>query len=93
LFASGGTLVEAFYQYHMPIKEAPGLKFYVGGGPGAILAPGVSALVFRPMAGLDYKFKGAPLAINFDWRPLLVLIDEASGFEPARFGLGLKYSF
>jgi hypothetical protein len=54
---------------------------------------GGSAVLLRPMSGLDYKLKQAPLAFNFDWRPVLILVDEASVFEPVRFGVGLKYSF
>jgi hypothetical protein len=93
LFASGSSLIQAFYQYHLPIKEAPELKFYFGGGVGFNIVQGGSAFLLRPVSGLDYKLKQAPLVLNFDWRPVLILVDEVSAFEPARFGLGLKYSF
>ena len=92
LFASGSALIQAFYQYHLPIKEAAGLQFYIGGGPGFLVSGG-SAFLLRPMTGLDYKLKQTPLSVNLDWRPVMIFVDEVSDFEPVRFGLGVKYTF
>jgi hypothetical protein len=92
LFSSYATLVQAFYQYHLPIKDVSGLKFYFGGGPGVSFVQGNTSIFVRPMTGLEYKMK-APLALHLDWRPILLWDDEVRFFEPVRFGLGLKYSF
>lgn len=93
LFGSNSTLIQAFYQHHFPVKGAAGLKFYVGGGPGVNLYEGGSTFIIRPMTGLDYKVKDAPIAFNFDWRPGLFLYDGGSEFEAGRFGLGIRYTF
>lgn len=92
LLGSGVSIIQGLYQYHLPIKEVQGLKFYFGGGPGAIFVPGDAAIFLRPTSGLEYKMK-APLVLHFDWRPILILDQEVLDFEPVRFGLGLKYSF
>lgn len=93
LFGGGATLIQAFYQYNAPIKGAPGLQWYLGGGPGINIYDGGSTFMLRPMAGLDYKISGAPIGFNFDWRPALGFYDGGSDFEAGRFGLGIKYIF
>lgn len=94
LFGSHYTNIGAYYQYHFPIKGADGLKAYVGGGPSIGLYSGGSEFLLRPMAGLDYKISGAPIALNFDWRPTIYLGDGGGDtFTPARFGLGIRYTF
>jgi hypothetical protein len=93
LFGGNSTLIQAFYLHHFPVKGASGLHFYLGGGPGANLFNGSTTFIIRPMAGLEYKIQAVPIAFNFDWRPALFLYDRGSDFEPARFGLGIKYTF
>jgi hypothetical protein len=93
LFGGSSTLIQAFYQYHFPVKGTPNLNFYVGGGPGIDLYNYGSTVSIKPMAGLEYKIKEAPLTFNFDWRPTLFLYDGVNEIEPARFGLGIKYTF
>lgn len=94
LLTGGGAMMQAFYQYHLPIKNASGLRVYFGGGPGLYVVPGLASFFsLRPMAGLDYKVKQTPLTLNLDWRPVLLVEDDFSDFEPKKFGLGLKYSF
>ncbi len=100
LFGGNSTIIQAFYQHHFPVKGAPNLNFFVGGGPGINFGgSGVnpydneSAVLLKPMAGLEYKIKEAPLAFNFDWRPTLYLYNGWSEIEPARFGIGIKYTF
>ena len=93
LFERTSTLIQAFYQHHFPVKGAPNLNFYVGGGPGIDLYNYGSTVLIRPMAGLEYKIKEVPLAFNFDWRPMWFLYDGVNEIEPAKFGLGIKYTF
>ncbi len=93
LFGSNATLIQAFFQYHGQVKEAAGLQWYLGGGPGVELYKHGSTFLLRPMAGLDYTFSDLPVALNFDWRPALALYDGGSDFRAGRFGLGFKYIF
>ncbi|SDM28678.1 hypothetical protein SAMN05421813_1098 [Daejeonella rubra] len=91
LFGGNSTLIQAFYQHHFPVIGAPTLNFIVGGGAGIELYNYGSTVLLKPTAGLEYKIKEAPLAFNFDWRPTMFLLDGA--IEPARFGIGIKYTF
>ena len=93
LFGGSSTVIQAFYQYHGQISGAQGLQWYVGGGPGVQLYDGGSTFLLRPMVGLDFKIPGAPIAFAFDWRPAMQFFDGDTDFEPARFGLGIKYTF
>lgn len=93
LFGGNSTFIQAFLQYNTPIKGAEGLDFFAGGGPSLQLYDGGSSFYLVPMAGLDYKIKGAPLAIALDWRPRIYLGDNGSDFSAGRFGLGFRYTF
>jgi hypothetical protein len=42
--------------------------------------------------GLEYRFKGAPLALGVDWRPTFFLVDKTS-FDAGGFGLNIRYVF
>lgn len=87
------------YEYHNPIKGVTGLKWYVGGGghfqyfsfddanvEATTLFGAVGVL------GLEYKFKGIPLAISADWQPVYIF-NENSGFSAENGGIGIKYTF
>ena len=95
LFGGSTTLLQAMYQYHGTITGASGLKWYVGGGPSIQLYDGGSSFYLVPMAGLDLKFGGAPIAASFDWRPRAYLGDNPfiDNFNAGRFGLGFRYTF
>ncbi len=93
LFGDNLTTITGLYQYHGDFKGAAGLKWYLGVGPSFFLYDGGSDIALRPVAGLDYKINGAPLALNFDWRPALIFYENDSQFEAARFGIGFKYTF
>lgn len=93
IFGGNSTIIQGFYQYHGQISGAQGLAWYVGGGPGVQLYDGGSTFLLRPMVGLDFKIPSAPIGFAFDWRPAMQFYDGGSDFEPARFGLGIKYTF
>ncbi|MEI7828847.1 MAG: hypothetical protein WCI31_03710 [Prolixibacteraceae bacterium] len=42
--------------------------------------------------GLEYRFKGAPLALGIDWRPVMVIFDNTS-LNAVEFGLNFRYVF
>ncbi len=93
LFGDDLVGIFAYYQYHKDIDGADGLKWFAGGGPGFLISDDNSAFALRPMAGLDYKIGGAPISLSFDWRPLLGFYSGDTDFEPARFGLGFRFTF
>ncbi len=101
----------ALYQYHKDIKELEGLKWYAGGGihignfsykdefsflegygdfKRNNLYFGLAAV-----AGLEYKFKAAPIAISIDWQPTFLFKNyySNSGFGAEGGGIGIKYTF
>lgn len=95
LFGSGVSILGVEYQYHAPIPNAAGLRWYAGLGPAlAFSKGGGTELLFRPVLGLDYKINNVPLNFGFDWRPYF---STASGvtnrFQAARFGLAFRYAF
>jgi hypothetical protein len=98
LFGGDAVWLGGYYQYHQPVSGASGLKWYLGLGPqlGFIdndyFGDDYTVINLRPMAGLDYKIAGAPIALNFDWRPVAQL-NHGSGFEAARFGVGFRFTF
>lgn len=96
LFGDNTTRLQGFYQYHQSIKGAEGLNWYIGGGPGLnFFKAGKfenTTFLLMPMAGLDFKIPGAPIALDFDWRPT-AFIGDNSDFEPGRFGFGFRFTF
>lgn len=93
------------YEYHGPIAGASGLRWYAGGGGYAgyfsfdddglgDLGDGSSNFTFGAAAvvGLEYKIKGAPLAISADWQPIYI-INGNNGLATDNGGIGLKYTF
>ncbi|MES2063728.1 MAG: hypothetical protein V4456_17510 [Bacteroidota bacterium] len=93
------------YEYHGKIAGAGGLRWYVGGGAYAgyfssdndavnDLNDGSSNFTFgvAGTVGLEYKIKGAPLAISADWQPLYI-INGNSGLATDNGGIGVKYTF
>lgn len=98
-----GFRVTGLYEIHGNIPGAEGLKWYVG--PGAHVGfynntwtkdypdrnSGV-AIGVDGVLGLDYKIKGAPINVSFDWQPSFNLIGY-SYFEGGWGGIGIRYTF
>jgi hypothetical protein len=92
LFGNDITLLEFEYQYHGPVQNAPGLKWYAGFGPGFAFGGGTTDVLLRPLVGLDYKINNVPLNFSFDWRPAFV-VTHGTDFNAARFGLVARFAF
>lgn len=91
MFETNLTVITALYEYHENISGADGLKWFAGGGPSILFFGNGfgSEIALRPIAGLDYKINGVPLAFSFDWRPFIGLGDLSN--EVGAFGLGIRY--
>ncbi len=101
--SSDGFRVTGLYELHYNLGDVEGLKWYVGGGGHlgiwsdswknkyptreAGMALGVDGIL-----GLDYKIKGAPLNLSFDWQPSFNLIGY-NYFEGGWGGLAVRYTF
>ncbi|MEO0066415.1 MAG: hypothetical protein RI983_1741 [Bacteroidota bacterium] len=101
--SNDGFRLTGLYELHFPIEGAEGLQWYVGGGghigvwsdnwksryPGRAdrIAIGVDGIL-----GLDYKIKGAPLNLSFDWQPSFNFIGY-NYFEGGWGGLAIRYTF
>lgn len=101
--SADGFRLTGLYELHFPIEGVEGLQWYVGGG-GHIgiwsdnwksryptrangMAIGVDGVL-----GLDYKIKGAPLNLSFDWQPSFNIIGY-NYFEGGWGGLVVRYTF
>ncbi len=91
-FEDNATIITALYSYHKQFRGARGLRWYVGVGPSIILIKDFDNIfALRPHGGLDFKINGAPIVINFDWRPSIILSDGPEN-QVAAFGLGIQFA-
>lgn len=99
----GGSRLTGLYEVHGNINPVEGLKWYIGGG-GHIGYWNERWVLRNPKSktginigldgvlGVDYKIKGAPINISFDWQPSLNIIGD-SWFEAGWGGLGIRFAF
>jgi len=92
MFESDLTTITALYEYHGNISIATGLKWFAGVGPSFLVyGDGYGTeIAIRPIAGLDYKINGIPLALSLDWRPFLGFGSFLGNYAGA-FGVGIRY--
>ncbi|MBA2248932.1 MAG: hypothetical protein H0W12_01930, partial [Chitinophagaceae bacterium] len=92
LFGNNAIGVEGLYEWHGTISNAPGLKYFVGGG-GLIAFSSKSgnstAFDLRLTGGVDYKIPSAPIdfAVSFD--PFFELAPN----QNTNFALGLAFRY
>lgn len=92
VFGDHFTKLQLMYTYNQGISGARGLDWYVGVGPALGFAKGGDTqFAIVPMAGLEYKINGAPIAFSFDWRPNFWLSNGGDS-NVGRFGFGLKFT-
>ena len=89
----------AAYQYHFPIANIEGFRWFVGGGLTAFNTfskyddyRGFGFALF-PTGGVEYKF-AFPLAVSADLRPTFSIVEpyDEDGFHP-NFGVSARYTF
>ncbi|MEM9076683.1 MAG: hypothetical protein AAGC43_06575 [Bacteroidota bacterium] len=91
-FEQNATIITALYSFHKEILGARGLRWYTGVGPSIIFLDGDNTFSLRPHAGLDFKFDGVPIVLNFDWRPAVILSNSGDN-EVGSFGFGILFAF
>ncbi len=99
-----GSRITGLYEYHGNVtSDAPGLKYYVGGGAHIGFWNDTSkkdyptrdngvAIGVDGVLGLDYKFNGAPINISLDWQPSINLTGYSYN-ELGWGGLAIRYTF
>jgi hypothetical protein len=101
-FWSFGFRLTGLAAYHGPIKGAPGLRWYAGGGAHIgkwntaweSLNPNYTSTSYGidGVLGLDYKFKDLPLNLSLDWQPSYNL-GGYNYLEAGWGGLAIRYTF
>jgi len=90
------VLITGLYEIHNNIQNAPGLRWYYGGGASLGSSKWYDENYFFLSAdgvlGLDYKFTGAPINLALDWRPRLQLVDDVN-FWTGDVGLAIRFTF
>lgn len=102
-FWNYGARFTGLYEFHGDIAGAEGLKWYAG--PGAHIGfwsdrwkndypgrDGGVSIGIDGVAGLDYKFTGAPINIFVDWQPSFNFVGY-NYFEAGWGGAGIRYTF
>ena len=101
-FWERGARLTGLYEFHWDIKNAPGLKWYVGPGVHlgfyndkfgynnkSYVAAGIDGVL-----GLDYKFKMIPLNLSVDWQPTFEFgSNYQNGFGANYGGIAARYTF
>jgi hypothetical protein len=90
-FGNHGVGIDALWDFfYRPVGQS-GLNWYIGAGPSMSIDDdfwlGVSGEI-----GLEYRFKGAPIALGIDYRPTYWFIEE-SEFHEGGFGCNVRYIF
>ncbi|MBS1496251.1 MAG: hypothetical protein JSU03_08530 [Bacteroidetes bacterium] len=95
-FYNYGARITGLYEIHGDIKNAAGLKWYIG--PGAHVGfynskyGGATSVGIDGVLGLDYKFKEAPINLSLDWQPSFEFGNKYNnGFNGNWGGLGIRY--
>ena len=91
-FEKDATIITALYSFHKQFVGARGLRWYTGIGPSIVFLDGDNSFSLRPHAGLDFKFDGVPIVLNFDWRPAVILSNSGDN-EIGSFGFGILFAF
>ncbi|MEI8112412.1 MAG: outer membrane insertion C- signal [Bacteroidia bacterium] len=88
-FGDGGVGVDALWDFIYKPLGVESFNWYLGAGPYLRIDDpfwlGVAGEV-----GLEYKFKGVPIALGLDWRPSVSIIQDTD-FHAGGFGLNIRY--
>jgi len=87
----GGVGIDVLWDFlYRPLGDEA-FNWYVGAGPYTFIGDNFALGVMGEI-GLEYRFKGVPIALGADWRPYFRLIDNTS-FGADGFGLNVRWVF
>jgi hypothetical protein len=90
-FFHGGVGIDALWDFLYKPLGGEAFNWYLGAGAYTDIAdPFILGIAGE--IGLEYRFKGVPLAIGADWRPKLAILTE-TGFGADGFGFNIRYVF
>jgi hypothetical protein len=90
-FGGNGVGIDALWDFLYRPLSGEAFNWYMGAGPYMdINDPFLLGAAFE--AGLEYRFNSVPIALGFDWRPKLSII-ENTDFYADGFGLNIRYVF
>jgi hypothetical protein len=84
--------VGALLEFHRPINNVSGLRWFYGAGAYIGFAKPDIYLGGQGVVGLDYKFENIPLNLSLDWKPELNIISKIR-FEAAAIALSARFTF
>jgi hypothetical protein len=88
---NGGIGIDALWDFIDKPLGSEAFNWYLGVGPSLYVGNdfwlGASVEI-----GLEYRFETAPIALGFDWRPTLWLLEETK-FGANSFGFNVRYIF
>jgi hypothetical protein len=87
----GGFMLTGLYERYIPVIDR-GFSFYYGAGAHLGGHEEAFALGADGIIGLEYQFDAVPLALSFDWKPMLNIAEEF-GFWGGDFALGVRITF
>ena len=88
---NGGVGVELLWDFLYRPLGGEAFYWYLGAGP-SLLFSDPFWLGISGEAGLEYRFKGAPIVIGADWRPTFWIIDNTD-FSGGGVGFMARFVF
>ena len=86
-----GVGIDAIWDFiYKPLGDES-FSWYLGAGPYVRIDDPLWIGVAGEI-GLEYKFKEVPIALGFDWRPNISIIDQTA-FHAEGFGINVRYIF
>ncbi|WP_460567094.1 hypothetical protein [Flaviaesturariibacter terrae] len=95
LFGNLTTVLDAEYHYNGDFPGRTSLQ-WVAGISGALALykyyNNANDFFLRPVLGIDVRFKGTPLNVGVDWRPMFRLTGRSSN-TATRFSIPIRLAF
>jgi hypothetical protein len=91
-FGNNGVGVEALWDFINNPLGGEAFNWYAGVGPYTYIGDNTFNLGAVGELGIEYHFREVPIALGFDWRPYVQLVED-TGIGVSGFGLNVRYVF